>query len=230
MDAPAKAPGGVQFSLVHAKFKNRFQSRKSIICYQIVIRAKEKSRKPLPLRGFRDLGDHSHSLPSASSLTNPLRRLGSWYLYDSYYTQIIGYRDFCCHCVVTVKAEPYDKYRASAIHYGSLYTHSAEPSSLSLPVFNPVPDDHFQILLLGFVTDVRKHSIIGYQSCTHVVAVLLEELAINREAVFVGELTAEMNSRSRIALAEGMNLPKRGEVMGEVFGQLIEIILPPRTP
>lgn len=70
----------------------------------------------------------------------------------------------------------------------------------SLPVFNPIPGDHFQILLLGFVTDVREHRVIGHQSGAHIMTILLEELAINREAMFVGELTAKMNGRSRIAL------------------------------
>ena len=49
-------------------------------------------------------------------------------------------------------------------------------------------------------------------------AVLLEELAIDREAVFVGKLAAEMDRRTRIALAEGMYLPERSEVMREVYG------------
>ena len=129
-----------------------------------------------------------------------------------------------------MKARYNGELSTSTILYGSLYTYNAESSSVSLPVFNPITDDHFQILLLGFVPDVRKNRIVRHKSCAHIMTVLLEELAINREAVLVGELTAEMNSRSRIALAEGMNLPKRGEVMGEVFGQLIEIILPPRTP
>ena len=129
-----------------------------------------------------------------------------------------------------MKAEPHSRNTASTILYGSLYTYNAESSSVSLPVFNPITDDHFQILLLGFVLDVREHRIVRYKSCAHVVTVLLEELAINWEAMFVGELTAEMNGRSRIVLSEGMDLPKRGEVTGEVFGQLIEIIVPPQTP
>ena len=44
-------------------------------------------------------------------------------------------------------------------------------------------------------------------------AVLLEELAINREAVFISELAAEMDGRARVTLAEGVNLPERGEIV-----------------
>lgn len=52
---------------------------------------------------------YSHSLPSALSLTNPLRQFSSWYSHHSYYYQDTSYRDFCCHSVVTLKVEPYDK-------------------------------------------------------------------------------------------------------------------------
>ena len=109
------------------------------------------------------------------------------------------------------------------------YTLIAGSRQASLSIFNPVQDDHFQILFFGLFTDVREHSVVGHQIRTHIMAVLLEKLAINRKVVFVGELTTEVDERARVALAEGMDLPERGEVMGEVFDQLIKIIVPPLT-
>lgn len=55
-------------------------------------------------------------------------------------------------------------------------------------------------------------------------AVLLKELTVDREAVLVGELAAEMNGRARIALAEGVNLPECGKVVREILSQLVEIV------
>ena len=43
-----------------------------------------------------------------------------------------------------------------------------------LPIFDPVSDNHFQILLLGFIPDIREHRIIRYQGSTHIMAVFLE--------------------------------------------------------
>lgn len=91
-----------------------------------------------------------------------------------------------------MKAEPHSRNTASTILYGPLYPCNTEPSSLSLPVFNPITDDHFQILFLRLVTDIRKHGIIGYQSCAHIMTVLLEELAVDWKAMLVGELAAKM--------------------------------------
>ena len=101
-------------------------------------------------------------------------------------------------------ATAYCNHVAIRLQYVGIYQSSI------LPIFDPVSDNHFQILLLGFIPDIREHRIIRYQGSTHIMAVFLEELAINREVVFIGKLAAEMDRRSRVTLAEGMNLPKCG--------------------